>query len=316
MVGHPASHPAARPGWYSGVPTRRPDRSDDGALTLSGAAFQPLPPPGRPPAGSPGGLPLTHPQPGTARPPAGVWRPRLDCVPVRSPLLRTSRLLSRAGYSDVSLPRFDSTAPSRGRHGACAVGFPHSVTLGSSPATRLPEAFRGVPRPSSSHGPRGIPRVLCLQFPLKLSTSALVGRGGFEPPPSRLSGGCAHPCAIGPPPGPPKPAHHAPLPRKEVIQPHLPIRLPCYDFTPIIRPTVDGVAPRGVRPPGFGCGRLSWCDGRCVQGPGTDSPRHADPRLLAIPPSCRRVAACNPHYDAVCRIRSPSRGRRPLSAPL
>ena len=27
--------------------------------------------------------------------------------------------------------------------------------------------------------------------------------------------------------------------RKEVIQPHLPIRLPCYDFTPIIRPTFD-----------------------------------------------------------------------------
>ena len=30
------------------------------------------------------------------------------------------------------------------------------------------------------------------------------------------------------------------LPRKEVIQPHLPIRLPCYDFTPIIGPTFDG----------------------------------------------------------------------------
>ena len=27
--------------------------------------------------------------------------------------------------------------------------------------------------------------------------------------------------------------------RKEVIQPHLPIRLPCYDFTPIISPTLD-----------------------------------------------------------------------------
>ena len=27
------------------------------------------------------------------------------------------------------------------------------------------------------------------------------------------------------------------LPRKEVIQPHLPIRLPCYDLTPIIEPT-------------------------------------------------------------------------------
>ena len=30
------------------------------------------------------------------------------------------------------------------------------------------------------------------------------------------------------------------LPRKEVIQPHLPIRLPCYDFTPIIYPTLGG----------------------------------------------------------------------------
>ena len=31
------------------------------------------------------------------------------------------------------------------------------------------------------------------------------------------------------------------LPRKEVIQPHLPIRLPCYDFTPIIYPTFGSV---------------------------------------------------------------------------
>ena len=29
------------------------------------------------------------------------------------------------------------------------------------------------------------------------------------------------------------------LPRKEVIQPHLPIRLPCYDFTPVIGLTFD-----------------------------------------------------------------------------
>ena len=28
--------------------------------------------------------------------------------------------------------------------------------------------------------------------------------------------------------------------RKEVIQPHLPIRLPCYDFTPVIGLTIDG----------------------------------------------------------------------------
>ena len=30
------------------------------------------------------------------------------------------------------------------------------------------------------------------------------------------------------------------LHRKEVIQPHLPIRLPCYDLTPIIEPTLGG----------------------------------------------------------------------------
>ena len=35
---------------------------------------------------------------------------------------------------------------------------------------------------------------------------------------------------------------HCPgLLRKEVIQPHLPIRLPCYDFTPITSFTFGGV---------------------------------------------------------------------------
>ena len=32
--------------------------------------------------------------------------------------------------------------------------------------------------------------------------------------------------------------------RKEVIQPHLPIRLPCYDFTLIITPTFDCALPK------------------------------------------------------------------------
>jgi hypothetical protein len=36
------------------------------------------------------------------------------------------------------------------------------------------------------------------------------------------------------------------FPRKEVIQPHLPVRLPCYDFTPIINPTFDGCLPEGL----------------------------------------------------------------------
>ena len=36
--------------------------------------------------------------------------------------------------------------------------------------------------------------------------------------------------------------------RKEVIQPHLPIRLPCYDFTPIAGPTFDGYSRLRVLP--------------------------------------------------------------------
>jgi hypothetical protein len=36
------------------------------------------------------------------------------------------------------------------------------------------------------------------------------------------------------------------IPRKEVIQPQLPLRLPCYDFTPIINPTFDGSLPYGL----------------------------------------------------------------------
>src|SRR3954466_15499413 len=42
------------------------------------------------------------------------------------------------------------------------------------------------------------------------------------------------------------------LPRKEVIQPHLPVRLPCYDFTPITDPTLDACLPRRVSPAASG----------------------------------------------------------------
>ena len=37
------------------------------------------------------------------------------------------------------------------------------------------------------------------------------------------------------------------LPRKEVIQPHLPVRLPCYDFTPLTLHTFDA-SPLAVGP--------------------------------------------------------------------
>ena len=34
------------------------------------------------------------------------------------------------------------------------------------------------------------------------------------------------------------------LPRKEVIQPHLPVRLPCYDFAPVTNLTLNSFLPK------------------------------------------------------------------------
>ena len=48
-----------------------------------------------------------------------------------------------------------------------------------------------------------------------------------------------------------EPIHREELLRKEVIQPHLPVRLPCYDFTPITDPTFDGSL-QMVGPPASG----------------------------------------------------------------
>ena len=49
-----------------------------------------------------------------------------------------------------------------------------------------------------------------------------------------------------------KPDSVSNLPRKEVIQPHLPVRLPCYDFTPLTLHTFDASAPERVRPAASG----------------------------------------------------------------
>ena len=82
--------------------------------------------------------------------------------------------------------------------------------------------------------------------------------------------------------------------RKEVIQPHLPVQLPCYDFVPVARPAFGTCVPR-VSPATSGA-----VDFRDVTG-GVYKAREriqgvvADTPLLAIPASCRRVAAYNPN---------------------
>ena len=97
---------------------------------------------------------------------------------------------------------------------------------------------------------------------------------------------------------------------KEVIQPHVPVRLPCYDLALLAGLWFDLLITGLTKAP------LGWLDGRCVQGAGTYSPRFVEPRLLRIPPSRGRVAALDLNYGWVYGITSPFRGRNPLSLPL
>ena len=98
--------------------------------------------------------------------------------------------------------------------------------------------------------------------------------------------------------------------RKEVIQPQVPLRLPCYDLVPI----------RGFA---FGAGKATSGAPpfRGLTGGVYKAQEHihrgvADPRLLAIPASRGRVAARDLNWGVLSGIGSPSRARVPLSTPL
>ncbi len=101
--------------------------------------------------------------------------------------------------------------------------------------------------------------------------------------------------------------------RKEVIQPHLPIRLPCYDFVPLAPRTFDGSL-LAVEPPASGADNSGDVTGGVYKARERIHRRFADRRLLAIPTSCSRVADCNLNWERIFGIASTSRARFPLSA--
>ena len=138
-----------------------------------------------------------------------------------------------------------------------------------------------------------------IALPLSYIPSKMVGRGGFEPPTSRLSAACSNQLSYRPIKNT---AHkyrqrqkhktyicrilsnrHCLL-RKEVIQPHLPVRLPCYDFTPLTRHTFDGSSPK-VRPPASGTPGSGGVTGGVYKARERIHRSLADLRLLAIPAS-------------------------------
>ena len=83
--------------------------------------------------------------------------------------------------------------------------------------------------------------------------------------------------------------------RKEVFQPHLPVRLPCYDLVPITSLTLDGSIPQRVRPPASGATHFHDLTGGVYKARERIHRGVADPRLLATPPSWSRVADSNPN---------------------
>ena len=82
--------------------------------------------------------------------------------------------------------------------------------------------------------------------------------------------------------------------RKEVIQPQVPLRLPCYDFAPVTA-LAFGRLVLAVPTRTSGAHSFHGVTGGVYKARERIHRGVADPRLLAIPASWRRVAASNPH---------------------
>ena len=81
--------------------------------------------------------------------------------------------------------------------------------------------------------------------------------------------------------------------QKEGIQPHLPIRLPCYDFTPVMNHSVVNALPK-VKLSTSGATHSHGVTGGVYKARERIHRSNADLRLLAIPTSWSRVADSNP----------------------
>ena len=78
--------------------------------------------------------------------------------------------------------------------------------------------------------------------------------------------------------------------RKEVFQPHLPVRLPCYDLAPVTSFTLGG----SLRLPTSGTPSFHGLTGGVYKARERIHRDIADSRLLAIPTSRSRVADFDP----------------------
>ena len=103
--------------------------------------------------------------------------------------------------------------------------------------------------------------------------------------------------------------------RKEVIQPQVPLRLPCYDLVPI-RSFIFGGCLFAVGAPTSDAPPFRGLTGGVYKAQEHIHRSVADLRLLAIPTSRRRVAAFDLNWAVFFGIGSPSRVGFPLFTAL
>ena len=105
------------------------------------------------------------------------------------------------------------------------------------------------------------------------------------------------------------------LPRKEVIQPQVPLRLPCYDFIPITSHTF-GACLLAVNTVTSGTTGFHDVTGGVYKAWERIHGAVADAPLLAIPASCRRVADDNLNWARFLGICSTLQSCFPLCRAL
>ena len=88
------------------------------------------------------------------------------------------------------------------------------------------------------------------------------------------------------------------LSRKEVFQPHLPVRLPCYDLAPITSFALG----RSLRSRTSGTPGFHGLTGGVYKARERIHRAMADARLLANPASWGRVADPSPNWDRLSRL--------------
>ena len=163
---------------------------------------------------------------------------------------KTRNTLSQKSYSKMlaSTIQFTTNPPTPGSHHphkAAEHGPGNQGALPQNPDSMPPPHTQGHPPPADHHdhnSPSSPPQRACLLCQHQASQPPRENKPTRHSRPPSLPQGQA--------PSRPRPIQRSrqhttrkPPPqsilRKEVIQPHLPVRLPCYDFVPITSPTFD-----------------------------------------------------------------------------